>query len=170
MLLLKDRETLLTECMQNDSFHLMKNRAYQRGVSLVETIIALVILSTIGVALMALNVQIQSATNSSRSKSFAESQAQKMIEQARNQRKINGGVAGLPDGCYADGNMTPGSGSCVCGTTGAMGGDALPGFPQFKTYVKISTLGAGKEITANVGWKDKSRNVCTKIITVLYDY
>ncbi len=152
----------------------MQTRANKSGISIIETIVALMIISMIGASLLLLNVQIQSATNSANFKSFAESQAQKLIEQTRSTKNLEGGTNSLVPGCYDDGSLDSGrsSASCSCLTTGGtIQGKVLPSpNQQFKQYVNIIDASGGKRVEAVVGWVEKQKNNCTKIITILYDY
>lgn len=127
-------------------------RTSQSGISIVETTIALLILATIGGALLALNVQIQSAANSSKFKSVAESEAQKMLEQVRSKKNAAGGISGLSNGCFTDASLTTG---CLPGT---------------KTYVNIADSNGGKQVKSVVGWMDKGKSYSLELDTYLYDY
>lgn len=133
-------------------------RTSQSGISIVETTIALLILATIGGALLALNVQIQSAANSSKFKSVAESDAQKMLEQVRNKKNTLGGISGLENGCYSDPLGSPNLSGCDRTNSNT---------PK---YVLIADGGGGKQVKAVVNWREKGKVYYVEIDTYLYDY
>lgn len=137
------------------------------GISIVETMIALLILGTIGGALLALNAQIQSASNSANFRSKAEVQAQKMLEQVRDQKNLGGGTAALKQGCWADGTFGPTS---ICNTIN--GGTALPSVgPKFWGYVKVTNSGGGSAYVQSVViWLQKGKRYSTEVDSYLYDY
>lgn len=138
------------------------------GISIIETVVALLILAAIGGALMALNVQIQSVANSAKFKNVAEVQAQKMIELARNKKNV-GGVSALGVGCFKEDldSVLASVETCDCEDLAVRSVDLEKGF---KTCVRISGTGAGRQIQAYVFWTEKSKERKTEVDTYLYDY
>lgn len=133
------------------------------------------ILGAIGAAVLGLNVQIQSVANSSKFKTISESQAQSMIERARNVKVSEGGVSSLTDGCYTSEDLiTPSftAAQCTCSSAGIVHGGSLPNLgPNFKGYLVVSpSSGGGKRIQSVVGYVEKNKTVCTEVDTYMYDY
>lgn len=135
----------------------MKNR---QGISLIETVVALMILGVIGGALMGLTLQITSATNSAKAKGQAAIYAQEAIEQAKDTK--NQDFSKLITGCYTDGNLTPG-GDCVSGTS-------ITG-TQFTRYVKVTASETQTKVQAVVKWSEKGTlNRSVEVDTYFYQY
>jgi Tfp pilus assembly protein PilV len=132
----------------------------RRGISLIEVVVALFILGIIGGALVAISLQVASATNSAKLKNEAAAYAQEGIEQARNVKSQ--GWANLSPGCYSDGSFVS-AGDCVNGTA--------IGTTPFKRYVNVTAPTASSfKIASVVRWKEKGTQKNVEIDTYFYQY
>lgn len=147
----------------------MRNDA---GLSLVETVIALLILTFVSTAVVLLTVQILSLTNSAKMKNQATTYAEQVLEQVRD-FEVTYGWGGLaakgPNGCYTDVvSWTAASGSCVtdCSNPNLV---VSSSDTRFFRYVTITAPAAGAiKVSAVVTWKDKGVCRNTTIDTYFY--
>ncbi len=155
----------------------MLNSFYQKGMTIIEVIIAMAVLAVIGGALIGLVGQITSANNSAIQRNRAVGYAGQAVEQVRSFRITNSlGFSGLasrgtPSGtCYGDvsdpNNPWPGS-SC---TLACPGQTPIAG-TNFYHWVKITSTGSSKvEVLSTVLWIEKGTCKNTQIDDYLYDY
>jgi len=135
----------------------MKNK---QGISLIETVVALMILGVIGGALMGLTIQITSATNSAKAKSQAAIYAQEAIEQVKDVKNQSWANVGS-GGCFADGTLVS-FGNCSAGSP-------ISGMP-FNRYVRITVSGMQAKVQSVVLWKEKGVQKSVEVDTFLYQY
>ncbi|KKU91893.1 MAG: hypothetical protein UY21_C0009G0084 [Microgenomates group bacterium GW2011_GWA1_48_10] len=134
---------------------------------MVETVVALVILSIIGTALVLLMVQIQALANAAKFKSLAESYAEAMLEQVRAAKASDWGS--LQPGCYLYGFNPYLSQAC---TSGSLSDPQLQlSDPRFSGYVNLTAAGTGFQAQAFVYWSEKGTdNKVLELDTYVYPY
>lgn len=142
-----------------------------RGMSLIETMIALLVLSVIGTAVGAIITQAAAANNTARMRHQAIASSEEGLEQTRNFYQINGwiGLAGKGNStgiCYGNGQLITTTGCILpppdtsgCGADGAVLGN-------HRRSVKIITSGNQVKVSSVVSWQDKQQ--CSKTVAETY--
>lgn len=144
------------------------------GISLIETVIALLILSVMGVAIVGVTLQIMGASNAAFLRNQATVTGEAGLEQARGYYQTNLFQSLLGKAscgtCYADGNLGTCNVTCItptgtCGSQGSQVGTS-------GIYRSVSVTGSGSQatVTSNVAWTD--RGTCQKATfsTDFYSY
>ncbi len=149
---------------------------FHRGLSLVEALVALMILTIVSTGIVLMSLQILALSYSSKLKNQSVSFAEDMIEQVRNFYQVNSWGALSNYGkngtqCYINLSWNPPSaGSCVsdCSNNALL----IPGQSTFYRYLQLTTTGTTSIlVSVVVTWKD--RGVCklpTRIDTYYYNY
>lgn len=133
-----------------------------KGINLVETMVALMILSIIGGAVILLTLQVLSLNNSARLRSRATFYAEGSLEQARGYTQTNGWQAlsnlASPGGsCYIDAAAWT-SGTCddACSLPANIAGTI------FYRYIRLTKVGGSQvKVATLVSWREKG--VCQKV-------
>ncbi len=144
------------------------------GISLIETVIALLILSVIGVAIVGLTIQIGAASTSASLRSQAASYAEQALEQARGYYQANRFQSTLAKvcagGCYADGYLSScgaAAASCVSSCTT---GYAIAATPFYRSVQVSQVSSAQIRVSAKVAWMDRSKCQTIALDTYFYNY
>lgn len=139
------------------------------GLSLVETVIALLILTFVSTAILLLTIQILSLTNLAKQKNKATTYAEQILEQVRDY-EVTSGFGSLKMGCYTDvvtnnWGQTPFA-TCLpdCSNANLF----ISPENKFYRYVTVTPSGTGVKVSAVVAWKDK--NTCKNTIIDTYYY
>lgn len=142
------------------------------GISLIETLIALLILALMGAAITAISLQVTAVNNAAKLQNQATIYAEEALEQARAYRQANGWVAlaekGTPAGCYYYTGTVFNSTSCISdpiNCTGSMG-QLVPGSTVHYRAVRFSTSGDRVTSESTVIWREKS--ACRKVTASTY--
>ena len=117
--------------------------AIRKGISLVETMIALAILTLVITAVIGIMVQIIALANSAKLRSGAVALAQENLEKTRGYYQTNGFTA-FVTGCFADGTLTTAG---VCSPPGSVSG--------YYQYVTVTVAGTQVLVRSYVYWMDK---------------
>lgn len=138
-----------------------KIKFYRRGIGLLEVIVALFILGTIGGALVVISLQVASVQNSAKLKNEAAAFAQEAIEQSRNVKSQ--GWANLVAGCFSDGTLTTPAVDCT---------DGSPiGSTTFTRYVNVTAPAANQiKVASVVKWMEKGKPQKVEVDTYYYHY
>lgn len=133
----------------------------RRGITIIETMIALFILALMGGAIISLTLQILAANNSAKLKNQKVALVQQLLEQVRgfyqssswlglSQKGSGGGI------CYSDVTSWT-NGACIsCPTIGQS--------------VQIKNNGSQVTATATVTWSDRGNCLQTSETTYYYNY
>lgn len=143
------------------------------GLSLIETVVALLVLSVMGIAIVGLTVQINAATTSSALRNQASSYAEQALEQARGYYQVNRFQSTFAKvcstGCYADGLLSScgGASSCVSSCTT---GSVISGTP-FRRSIQVTQVSSAQiRVTSKVSWTDRSQCQTITLDTYFYNY
>lgn len=150
----------------------MNKGFFNKGLSIVETVIALAILGIVGAAIIRIMLQVSTANNSSKLKNQAAIYAEEGLEQVRGNFLVPGNgyqwiyqlAPATGTICYANGlNMTPtNSTSCTPGTP-------LDGV--FSRTIGLTRLaGTGVELKSIIYWSEKGVSKSTEAHTFFYEY
>ena len=158
----------------------MPNNFDRRGIGLVETMVALLILVVISSAVILMTLEILSLTNASRLKNQATTYAEEMVEKVRDAYQNYGYSAisakGSPLGsCYAAVNGPPTSWSSLVSCPPADCNDPTTVIPGtiFYRYVKLVTPAGNSSVSVSsvVTWSEKgSCNRKEQVDTYFYNY
>lgn len=148
------------------------------GVSLIETVVALMILGVIGGALLFLIAQVTATVNSANFKNQATTYAEEAVEQVRDFRNVNGfnglvTAAGICGGQYDDGQLVNcvTSASCTAcpgGLTGCLIATATN--YSFCRRVQLTQNGSQVHVQSFVGWLEKGVTKNVQVDSYLYQY
>lgn len=144
-------------------------RRVRKGVSIIETVIAVLILATIGGALMAVVVQVTSATNCARLRNQAAKYAEEALEQARDFKQNSPWTvfdAKKSPPCWADGQLSTPAPGCSRGSGAAIAG-ATPGFTRF---VELTQVSGGMRVRSVVSWTARCSSKDVEADTFLFQY
>ena len=144
-----------------------------KGTSLVEALVALLIMAVTGAAVVLLLAQIASLNNSAKLRSQATSYAQQGLEQVRSFSQSNGWaiLAGKgPSRCYTDGTLVLTT-TCIV-SCGDGGGIEINPLASVTRSVKIVTnQGLGQvAVTSTICWLEKGIWNKTESLTYYYNY
>lgn len=139
----------------------------RNGISLVEAVIALMILGIIGAALTGLMLRITAATNSAKFKSEATNYAQQAIEQAKDAKNQN--WANLVSGCYTDGTMGTSIGGGDLTHDPCMSGSQI-GTTPYRRLVFVTINSSQAKVQSVVKWREKNIAKSVEIDTFFYQY
>lgn len=150
---------------------------------MVEAIIALLILASMGAVIILLMVQIASLNNAAKLRNQANSYVEQGMEQVRGFVQNNGwsllAAKGSGSGtCYPDGTLSGATVTCIAGglaktTCGVGNGAAIPAplYPaSYTRTVKVTVSGSQAMITSTVCWLEKSLWNKTESVTYYYNY
>lgn len=148
-----------------------------KGTSLIEALLALMLMAVTGAAVVLLLSQIASVNNSAKLRGQATSYTEQGLEQSRSFLQTYGWVNLAAKGnssglCYSDGTLVNGT-SCItgCGTGGTL--ISSPVYPaSFTRSVKVTTnavLGSAA-IVSTVCWLEKGRWNKSEAVTYHYNY
>ena len=117
----------------------------RRGVSLIEIMVALMILAVVGALIITLTLQILAATNSAKLRNKASSYAQQGLEQVRGYYQANGwaSLASYTD-TFSD--------------------------PVFTRAITLTPNGNQVAVTVTITWTDKGENRNTSVSTYFFNY
>lgn len=143
---------------------------HHKGFSMIETMVAMMILVIIGTAIMSLVLMAISANNSAKWRNQGIGLAEEGVEQVRAYFQANGFAklnSMANSKCYTDGNLTtlvtcPTGGDCA---TGQVAANAV-----FYRYVALTQPSGAVKAQTIVSWKD--RGVCrsTEVGEYFYSY
>lgn len=142
---------------------LLRAKRCRRGFTLIEAMLALMILAVVSTVIISLSLQVTSLVNSTKLKNQKIALSQQMLEQVRGYYQQNGWamlVTKAPSPtCYTDGTLTT---VAVCDPT-----------PLPSVQVKLTASGAPTnqikaDVTVNWTWKGQSQNVAAS--TYFYYY
>lgn len=135
----------------------------KKGITIIETMIALFILALMGGAIISLTLQILAANNSAKLKNQKVALVQKLLEEVRGFYQNNSWLIlsqkGTTSGnCYGDINLLNSGTTTACGL-GCAGQE-----------IKIETNLSQVKVTANVTWSDRGQCRQTSETTYYYNY
>ncbi len=156
----------------------------QQGVSMIEAMVGMLILSVISAAVITLVLSVMSLTNSSRLKNQSTVYAEQLIEQTRDYFQ-NYGWSRLSDfgknaprcfiSLWTEPYPYPGGGQTCdndrqnpqCNLVET----ALTGVPNFYRYLIVTTSGTSSvQVFSVVTWRDKGTCKKTQVDTYFYNY
>lgn len=144
------------------------------GFSLIEAMVALMILSVVSGAVVLMTLQILSLTYSSRLKNQSTTYAEEMIEKVRDAYQSYGYAAvstrSSPSGtCYSSVDGNPMSWSSVaCPATDCSG--AQISATNFYRYVNLKLVSSSVNVSSVVTWFDKVSCKREQVDTYFYNY
>ncbi len=139
----------------------------RKGITLIETMVAFLILSLTGTAIVTLTLQVFTVTNSAKLRNQAVAFTERGLELTRNYYQAYGWVElslkGSPATCY-DANGSWANSPCAddCHDT------LVSGSAYHHGYIKLITTGPRVEVKSGVSWLD--RGVCKNLSLVTYYY
>lgn len=145
---------------------------------MIETLIALLVLSVMGGAVVYILAQTTALNNQAKLRNQAQLLAEAAIEEVRNYYQVNYWLAlkskattTTPPICYSDGTLGSITSCTVDSNTSNV---AVANYPDgtFKRRVKLQIVGNGVAAIAEIIWKDKSSTYNAKASdsTVFYAY
>ncbi len=165
-------ELRLAEFTNSDEVEMKKLNS---GISLIETMIALLVLSMAGAVIILLTIQILAANNNAKLRNRAAVLAEQSIEQVRDYYQNNkyaslAGNGSLAGRCYRDGTLV---GEIPCTPTGY-----LSCYPTscvavetfFRRQVKLVNEGSRVKATVVIWWLDKGDQRDVTLETYFYNY
>lgn len=149
----------------------ISNLNARAGVSIVETVVAILILATIGGAITLLTVQVTEVNNCARLRNEAVKYAEEGLEEVRDFKTNNSWTLMQNKiGCFPDGNLAA-RGPTNC--TGYAPGPPIngPGTSGFNRFVQLQTINSaeiGATSTVSLSAKCTPRSV--EVRSYFYDY
>ncbi len=151
-----------------------------RGMTLIEAILALMILAIVATAIVGLLTQIMSLTNSARLRNMATGFVEQNLERVRGYYQTNlwVGLASKANsgacGCWSSGDL--GSATCLAGAdclSSAISlcpaaGSPVSGAPGMIQNVILTVTGPQIKVESFAAWQDKQ--LCEKVSSVTYYY
>lgn len=138
----------------------------KKGITLIETVIAMAILTLIGGALAAIMLQASSANNAAKMRTQATELAQQNLENVRSYRSTyqwSGLSSKAPGGCS-------GAGVCNAGTAKLCGSDLSSCPAGVSSYVQLCTCGSGVLAESYGTWSEKGVARSVKVQEYFYAY
>lgn len=159
---------------------LLRGRWAKSGMSLIEIMEALMIMSITAAAVTAIILQVVGLSNSSQWQNQAIALSEKNLEQVRGYYQINGwsGVSSIrttvpcATGCYTNGTLTACATSCVDASSSCTTGFLVDTNPDMHQSVNISDPDASGRVSVDswVSWMVKGVCQKTRAITYFYYY
>lgn len=162
----------------------MLNKKSRSGATLIETMVALVILGVIGVTLVRLMVTVESANNSARTRNQAINLSEQALEQVRGLVQTPGfGWGGLntlagglafgtysPCTAYANGLLNSCAGnSCQVKDSSGVPHAGTSTNNMCQSVIVFRDI-SGVGVRSLVGWTEKGQNLYTEADTNFYNY
>lgn len=152
-----------------------------KGMTLIETMIALMLMSVFSVAIVTMIVQVLSNSASAQLQNQAIALAEKNLEQVRTFYQSNGYVIlakvndACPSGCFLDGNLTCASvgTSCIDGTASSCSsGRVIRTDPYVSQSIKVSVDDISNRVAVDswIAWTEKGTCRTNKVSTNFYNY
>lgn len=145
---------------------------HKQGFTLIETLMALMLLGIVGAAIVGLTLQTFSLGNITRLRSQGTSYAEEAVEQVRDYSQSYGWKAlsnkgSLAGKCYSDGQLGTLLGNCLVDCTV----NQVSGSTTHWRVVKVATDNTSKvTVTAMVAWKEKDICRPNTLTTNIYNY
>ncbi|MBI3887450.1 prepilin-type N-terminal cleavage/methylation domain-containing protein [Candidatus Microgenomates bacterium] len=149
---------------------LMGLKLHKKGMSLIESMLALMVLAVVVTTVTTLIVQIDALSNSTRMRTTAVLLAQDSLEQVRGYYQTNGWNAllnksgnGSVTGCYTDGTLATIPATCATQT------DILTS-PGYKRIVKLVLNGNQISAQIYIYWNDHNVSKSVESDSSFYSY
>lgn len=148
------------------------------GITLIETMVAVFILSLTGTLIVALTLQVVTITNSAKLRNQAVTFAERGLEASRSYYQTSGWLAmsslGSASGtCYdVNGNWSNANCDDTCKDVASGGSPSVNDSSFHFGYIKLTTdVAAGKiEVKSGVNWHDRDACKNLNLITYYYNY